>query len=50
MTRPLAIVAGALLLFTACGKYGPPVRSAPEPPARPAAAAETPDEDREKTP
>jgi predicted small lipoprotein YifL len=47
MTRPLAILC-ALLLFTACGKYGPPLRSAPAA-ANPDAIAEPLDEEPEES-
>jgi hypothetical protein len=64
MTRWLALLAAAALLGSACGKYGPPVRSAHRPPAPVAPAApissapapdapdalETPDEEQEKSP
>ena len=60
MTRILAMLALALLLGTACGHYGPPVRSAPPAVAQPSPAAAAPalatspddalDEEQEKSP
>ena len=48
MTRSL-VLAAILLAGTACGKYGPPVRSSPTPAAKtPAVAAPAPAADTEE--
>ena len=40
MRRARAVLALAALVWVACGKYGPPVRTRPEPPAAATANAE----------
>ena len=39
MRRLSALLGAVALVLAACGKYGPPVRTRPAPPAEPAPAA-----------
>jgi predicted small lipoprotein YifL len=52
MRRACALLALVALMLSACGKYGPPVRTRPAPKAEAAAeaeAAETDDEELERS-
>ena len=48
MRRARAVLALAALVWVACGKYGPPVRTRPEAPAAATANTEAPAPDEEE--